>query len=143
MAPDKSPSDDVTVDEELLRRVPPTWWPSQDAPSPVSAFRPRAPNRKRPGDQGDVDGLSVSRQIFTSAETASNHQGKRYHVVSLLAKTIREGGVVSIVPKPLLNDLGHCVLPEINITDYESDKKDVIELQAERLRNAATVVVRA
>jgi hypothetical protein len=106
---------------------------------------PRKRNKKKTDDLGDVDGLSVSRQAITSAERVSvSPTDKKYHVARLTAGTIYDAQV-SIRPDPQKHDEGHCLLPELNITDYlaSAERRRWIEEKADLLARASEIILKA
>jgi len=101
--------------EELLRRVPPTFYPDPEQPRKPQwhAFRP---------NQHDTDGVSVGRrQLVASLEAFSYTPdgSKRRNVAQFRAAHVQELGL-TVEPRPLPDDRSHAVIPEMNIRDYES-----------------------
>jgi hypothetical protein len=99
----------------LLRRVPsdPSRIIYPNGPFLWQAFLP---------NPTDHDGLSVNREgekYETAASILSkaiNEKVRNYGgVVAISAKVIRENGA-TVVPNKQLDSLGHCLIPELNIT---------------------------
>ena len=101
MNPGEEPIED---DEILYRRIPLHWY--SDGWVDNQAF---LPNRKR-----DEDGLSLFRAKYKTPEevATTNRSGKKYHVAVLLAANLRAAGL-RVESKPLPDDPGHCVLPDL------------------------------
>lgn len=142
-----SPSDPIKTDEGILRRIPNTWWaPDKDDIPQVMSFCPRKPNKRIPGDTGDTDGLSISREILTPIGQlqSAGSSGKIPHIARLIAQNIYSLGL-TIEPKPISGDVGHCVIPELNITTYLSSKyeKDKIIAIADALARKAQLAAEA
>lgn len=143
MCPPPSPADPIEDDEGMLRRVPVKMWgPHQSDLPPVAVFLPHKPIAES-GHPGDVDGLSLSREAITSAASVSQPPGgKRYHVARLTAATIRAADV-SIKPNPQEHDQGHCLLPQMNITNYlrSAENKRWIKERAAMLAQGCTLIL--
>lgn len=101
MNPGEEPIED---DEILYRRIPFHWY--SDGKVDDQAF---LPNKER-----DEDGLSLFRAKYKTPEEVATtvRSGKKYHVAVLLAGSLRAAGL-RIEPKPLPDDSGHCVLPDL------------------------------
>ncbi len=112
MSPGEEPIED---DEVLYRRVPAVWCDGNSVDE--EAFLPHREN--------DLDGLSISRAKYRSLEEAAKpptlRPRKIYYVARLRASALREAGL-SIEPKPLEDDPGHCILP-----DLRSDNRNLDE----------------
>ena len=110
--------DDIEVYEQLLRRIPnnPSFIDlTLRDPVQRAAFRPT---------NEDVDGISVYREMFISAEeiilVGTSRYG--YFVARLPVEEILEEGL-TIIPDPQTGGLpGHSLIPDIKIQDYDSPK---------------------
>lgn len=126
--------DPVSDSERVLRRLLPEWYNPKliGALSPV-AFRPAS---------NDRDGLSVFRSFFaTPLEVASTHREKTCFVAELLARDFRQMSL-SVVPNPLdQGPRGHALVPELNIADYEHNRRAMKELTKRLADIAARTVV--
>ena len=110
-------------DEMILRRIPVHKWPADDDDPDMSSFLPRRPIKSKPGDRGDVDGLSVSREIITGLEAASKGaDDKMRHVAGIEYKHF-EPLEISVTSNAQSHDPGHCLVTELNITDYLDNKE--------------------
>jgi hypothetical protein len=108
----------IADDEILYRRIPLVWNNPELNPQ---AF---APNKDR-----DITGLSLTRAKYKSkAEAAIGQPGRKYFVAELTANDIRAKGL-TLIPKPLPGDPGHCEISEMN----SGTRKDTrtIDLQEE------------
>ena len=144
MASGPSSDEPIRDQERMLRRIPLTYWSPDDQPvPPVHAFLPRKPNKQNPEDQGDIDGLSVSRESITSAVRLSHSNQRRYHVAGVKAGYIRSQQV-SIVPDPQPTDSGHCLLPEFSTQRYlgSPEGKRWIKERARALASKSVLVFR-
>ena len=112
MNPGEEPIED---DEILYRRVPAVWCDGDSVDE--EAFLPHRKN--------DQDGLSLTRAQFKSIEEAAKpptlRPGKIYYVARLRASALHEADL-SIEPKPLEFDQGHCVLPDLRSENRNSDE---------------------
>jgi hypothetical protein len=115
--------------EILHRRVPVStnWYdPSEGHGLSSVAFRPH-PN-------SDVTGLSMSRARsemhpdFLSCEecAALGPSARGYFVAKLLVSELRAAGI-SVEPRPLSDDPGHCELPQLRSDNRKSD--EALEMQ--------------
>lgn len=112
MNPGEEPIED---DEILYRRVPAVWFDGNSVDEQV--FLPHPKN--------DPDGLSLSRAKYKSIEEAAKpptlRPGKIYYVARLRARALHEADL-SIEPKPLEDDPGHCILPDLRSENRGSDE---------------------
>ncbi len=129
----------VAPREVLFRRIPRHWYPDAKQPSrpQLDAFLPRRPDPRKPGDEGDADGLSIFRAKYTTVKQASvgANSAKPYHVASLTLETIEsisdsEGNQgLSVRPDPLEGAPGHSLIPELNARDYLAGKRQERQLK--------------
>jgi len=122
--------------ETIHRRIPlnAVFTPSDPPRPPWQSFRPRDPNSKNPSDAGDVDGISVDRaQLRTAQETSRGHNGKECLVVALQIIDVRntkdknEAMGMDVVAKPTTDNLAHAVIPQLNTTEYKTNKSQLTE----------------
>lgn len=99
----EEPIDD---DEFLYRRINLQYV--VDGRIDLEAFRPR---------REDVDGLSLTRAKYKSPEEAAKppvtRPGRTYYISSIRASDLKQLNL-TIEPKPIDGNLGHCVVPEMN-----------------------------
>lgn len=136
------PDEDPVLSEEfILRRIRPAWYASETEMINVLAFLPTS---------SDVDGLSVTRKQFSSAEAESNSpSGKRYHVAELEVGAVRscrlEGidEMLEVVGNRQENSRGHALIPQINVTRYKSkgrEEKNRVKEWAAALVQISTMI---
>lgn len=127
----------VSVDEEVYRRIPANsdyYVPSLPVPIQRVAFRP---------NERDVDGLSVFRTSFVSAQELANSGRKpgNYYITQLSVRAIVDLGL-TLVPDPQEDQLpGHCLIPELSFDAAEQDKNRSKEIQRELAKIASKYVV--
>ena len=128
----------IEPQEELLRRVPPIYYPDPERAGTPKwiAFQPT---------RDDGDGLSLNRRRFvTSLEDFSYNmpRTKRRSIAQIRAAHILELGL-HIEPRPENDDPGHTVVPEMNISDYSAggQKKAMIKEWALNLAQACEMVL--
>ena len=110
-------NDQIGEEEFLLRRFPPVrdyYNPSANPPISVIVFRPF---------DDDTDGLSLYRAgCCTVSELARAHaKPNKCYIVSLNARDIYSLGL-SIRSDPQPGPKGHCIIPELSISNYKSNK---------------------
>lgn len=136
----------ITEDERLYRRILPGGWYKNGLikPIPQRYFMPR--EWRSPDRPGDPDGLSVDRALLVqSLEHAATRpdNNKKAHLaefgvtdVYLLA--------LSVIPKPLQDNVAHAVIPELNSIDRRDPVKAMqMEEWAIALRDKARIVYEA
>lgn len=128
----------IEPQEELLRRVPPSYYPDPERAGTPKwiAFQPT---------RDDADGLSLNRRRFvTSLEDFSYNppRTKRRSIAQIRAARILELGL-HVEPRPENSDPGHAVVPEMNRTDYDAggQKKAAIKEWALNLARACKMVL--
>lgn len=135
------PHSPISPEEIIYRRVPKQRGMSVDLKTvQPDAFAPRMPNKKKPNDIGDLDGLSVYRAAF--------------HTPEVIARVLRTSGSepawvaefkagdlialgITLKPDPLQADKhpsgipqpGHALIPEIHSGGAQSTR--VLELKRE------------
>lgn len=104
----------VGLDEVVYRRIPvSTGWYSPSTGLSPRAFRPRV---------DDVDGLSLTRSKYASAEDAARGSGTSGYYIAVLpvARLVLAG--LSVVPRPLPENKGHVEMPELTYGNRKSDR---------------------
>ena len=143
LEPDQVPP--VQNDERLYRRLLIGGWYKSGRPRPIPQkfFMPRAwVSEER---RGDYDGLSVNRAMLTDIETAATRPdtGQKVHLAEFGVSDVQQVGL-TVVPKPLVNDRSHAVIPELNSNDRRDLKKEArMEEWAIALRDRAILVYEA
>lgn len=125
-------ADPVGSEELVFRRIPNLVpdFVNFDLPMPVMrlAFQP---------SRSDADGLSVFREIFTTARdvAASGSNPRGYYVASLAVEAIL-GLSLTVIPNPLADGpRGHALIPEIHTDLSRATKNLQIELAKLASRN--------
>ncbi|MEM1354384.1 MAG: hypothetical protein AAGC44_10460 [Planctomycetota bacterium] len=105
---------------------------------------PRSPRNPTVNDPGDIDGVSVSREELSELDQirTARTTGKIGHVVAVAVRTIRSEEL-SLEKKPLSDDPGHCVIPELNSKDYRGTRKHWILEKAAALAKSSELVYEA
>jgi len=122
--------DELGTDEYVFRRVlnrPDIIDLSLREPLQRSAFRPT---------NDDVYGISVFRELFTSAEEliSLGNSESGYYVVRLPVQDILNAGL-QIIPDPQEGQpLGHALIPSITVQDYKNKQaKNISRLNQKKL----------
>jgi len=106
----------IADDEILYRRIPVSqnWYDPNVSPKPSSqSFHPT---------KYDTTGLSLSRGKYTTIEEAAQGTaGKSYYVAVLQAGDLRAQGI-TLLPKPEVDDPGHCEIPSLTYQDRNTDQ---------------------
>jgi hypothetical protein len=120
----------IDPDEIVYRRVVDRsgfYKSDRQPPLSDSAFKP-APR--------DTDGISFTRAKYVSADpilaAAGGYQGKNYFVIEMRADDLMSLGV-TFKPRPLPDDPGHTVIPELNIKVIDAPSAVMIRDRARRL----------
>jgi len=101
-------SEPITDDELLYRRVPQVYYPGGDL-SP-KAFK---------ATDLDESGLSLVRAGYSTPERAAiTGRNKPMYIAVLRAGDLHEHGL-TIVPRPLPGNPGHCEIPELQYVDRQ------------------------
>ncbi len=112
MMPGEQPA--IPRDEYLYRRIPLNrYQPRMSSELPGHAFNPST---------GDINGLSVSRASLTTIEEVARGRGDRLQHVCRVKAGAFQDLELEVVPDPLPNDPGHCLIPAITIDVYRNDK---------------------
>jgi hypothetical protein len=137
-------TDPISPNEYILRRVP---YNSNNKLIDPDSEQPASRDAFRPTDM-DTDGLSVSRELFVSAEQVAQkyteeNPGKQCWVVRVRARDLFDDSIgVSMVPDPVDDELpGHAIIPEINAT-RRTQGKDEKNLLKELQHKVARLVTR-
>jgi len=71
----------------------------------------------------DSDGISLIRAAYSNPEDAASggYQGRSYYVIELRVSDVLSLGL-TIRPDPLADEMGHAVIPEINIREMRTEK---------------------
>ena len=114
----KAEHDSVSQDEKVLRRIlknPEYYKPGLPIPIQYRAFYPT---------KEDEDGLSLFRELFTTAgDVAKGKNPKGYAVARLLVAAINELDLTVLPdPQPQPELPGHSLIPELNYNDKEKNK---------------------
>lgn len=131
---DTSASPDSSIigsEEELLRRVPPHWYPDPNHLNRPQwqAFKPTT---------ADQDGLSVGRRrLVVSVEDFSYTpaRDRRRSVAQIVVSQVRSLRL-AVESKPLPGDGAHAVIPEMNFRDYDADRAKKTRIKEWALRLA-------
>ena len=139
--------------ETIHRRVPRTVSFTSSTPPrpPWTVFKPRAPNDKKPGDRGDVDGLSVDLATLRTAKATSEGSDptRPYSVVALTVGQIRQtvdsagAAGMDVVGQPVSGNEAHALIPQVNWTDYSAggpSKMRISEWAEGLARQCVTVI---
>jgi hypothetical protein len=78
------------------------------------AFRPR---------ESDTTGLSISRAKYLAPDRLPNPRGKPYYVAVLKAGDLRAMGI-TVVSKPVPDNLGHAELSDLTWANRSSDSAE-------------------
>ena len=122
----KDERDEVTVDEDVLRRIHVRYKEHAGLPVSPAAFRPT---------DKDTDGISVYRALFASpTEIAS----PKHYVCELRVRELHQLEL-SVEPRPTPHPpRGHSVVPEINVVDYRgTEPKKRLKLITDALAQLA------
>lgn len=138
MAPDAREPDvpSVRSDEEVLRRVPKSFYPDPEQPQRPQwqTFRPR---------EDEETGISVDRRELTTLTDASYNpeRTKQSHLARLSVGSIHQINL-SVIADELRTNPAHALIPEINAS-YYTDKKSKKRMQklAFQLREIATMIL--
>ena len=118
-------NEEVANEELLYRRIPKTYYGVEGVST--DAFRPR---------DNDTTGLSFSRDKYKSAKEAAKSVERpenKYYVAKYRAGDLRKAGM-TISPRPLPDDPGHCELTDIRVaTKKDSRTLDLKGRLAEEL----------
>ena len=104
----------VGPEELLYRRIPAAagWY------SPAAGLSPRAFRPK----EDDVSGLSLVRSKYASVEEAARGIGKNgYYIAVLPVPRLLDAGL-TIMPRPLPDNLGHVDLADLTFANRKSDR---------------------
>lgn len=127
--------DAVQPDEFILRRIHKNHVnPALPPAVHFLGFRP---------SKDDTAGLSVYREKYTSAQQVAEAGRKpgEYYVVRLAVRDLAALNL-SIVPDDLAEGpAGHALLPELNVTACEHDKKRLREVQVRLAELASQAIV--
>ena len=128
----------IEPQEELLRRVPPRYYPDPERAGTPKwiTFQPT---------RNDTDGLSVNRRRFVPSLDDFSYnvaRTKRWNIAQLRAAQIAALGLHA-EPRPEENDPGHAIIPELNIADYHAGgtRKTKIKEWALELARACEMVL--
>ena len=122
----KSENEPITDDEWLIRRVPITYWRAESFPFILpAAFRPRDK-----GDAPDLTGISVHRFSCLKCleEALAKVSADKLGAAGLVRFSVADLKAIgwSVVPEADNDDPiipGHCVIPELSVQSYESNKQ--------------------
>ena len=124
MGDGREPVDD---DELVFRRVP------EQSQRYNPTTRILSPEAFAPHKTADQTGISLSRQKYKSVEEASRGRpGKQNYVATLRAGDLK-ANAIRILPDPLPDDPGHCVLPDINSGNRKDDATLLLQRELVRL----------
>ena len=125
----------ISSGETFLRRVSVSFYPDGQHPDKpkFDAFLPR--RWRSDEDKGDHDGLSVSREWFTTIEKAAWNEGRKetHNVARVGHKAILSLDLTAIQDEQD-HDLSHALIPQLNSVDYKDKaKKKAIKSKAREL----------
>ena len=136
--------DPISPDEYVLRRISKDknrYDPS--LPQPIQRLSFEASPLDKNGVSPDINGISVFREIFVSAEAVAKAGGgaRGYCVVRLRASDVTALGL-TIIPDPRDDQLpGHALIPELGFLQMKQDKLKCKELQRHLVKLACNSIV--
>ncbi|MCI0465084.1 MAG: hypothetical protein L0Z62_49820 [Gemmataceae bacterium] len=129
------PPDAIGPDEFILRRIHKSSYdPGLPIPINFAGFRPT---------RHDTKGLSVFRAKYTSAVevAAAGRKPGEYCVVRLPVQALYALQLTVVPDEQPEGPRGHALIPELNVTACEQDKKRLRDVQRELARLAGLDIV--
>lgn len=108
----------IPDDEFVYRRVPFLLYPNPLDPNSrpmLNSFLPRI---------DDTDGLSVDLATLTTPEKVADIPGKKYHVVQVCVRDLRNLGL-DVFPNPQRENPAHAIIIGLDRQTYNAEKTQI------------------